>query len=230
MAYEGWPEGRENIEALASSIREEIERTSIVSYMRPQIVSGVAGSMVNVPAYIAGVPEAMYEWCEEETDSPVIEITVESCASAGISSEYYSTRGSAVVALIDMLEAAGRRCEVTYIDTMVVGYAEAECQHVADVRTTLKRPGDALQIDSLAFAIAHPAYFRRIGFALIENLPKKQAEAQVHNSYGYPTDTAFERGDVHIPAMSSMDKEWANNEGARAWVINHLKEHGVVIS
>lgn len=226
LAYEGWQEGRENVEELATQIREDIERTSIVSYARPLIVADVAGSIANVPAYIAGVPDSMFDWHLEEQSAPIVHIVIETTASAGISAEFYSVRGSAVVALIDMLETAGRRCEVTLVDTMFSGWGGG---HMADVRTTLKRPGDHLQLDSLAYAICHPGYFRRIGFAHIENLPPRQAEALTSANYGTPVPTLFDRGDLFMPPVSTEDKEWANGEGARKWVVERLKEHGVVI-
>ena len=224
LAREGWPEGRENVEALAATIRESIANTSMGSFERAQVLSSVAGSMVNVPAFIAGVPEAMFTWEPVEIDSPIVHVVIESSTSAVISAEFYSTRGSAVCALIDLLESSGRRCEVTLVDSIW-----ADGVYCADIRTTLKRPGDPLLIDSLAMAIAHPAYFRRIGFAHIEDLPNGMARKVTHSAYGQPTGTRFDRGDVYIPVMHIGDREWANQLGARAWVMNRLRECGVEI-
>ena len=90
-------------------------------------------------------------------------------------------RGSAIFCAVEQLEAKG--CSVEIVGRIISRGSGDNAKKIADIRIQLKRHGEYLDPNILAFWLAHPAAARRIGFKLKESLPAKWCEA-LSNNYG----------------------------------------------
>jgi hypothetical protein len=223
LARYGWTEGRTSIEAVVTSV-------GLGSYARVQeFVPDVSGAVVDVAAAIAGVPESMLEFVEVDKRGAgkLIRLVVNCVAHAGIHADTLKRRGAAVLALVDALESAGLVAEVD-----IVFFEHSTGDHVTVVH--VKRAGETFDPDRLAYAVAHPDFFRRHIFATWERqAPQVRKELGVEGgSYGYPKDAedvGFEiaEGDIYLPRVQDNGGDWANEKTVKAWVLQQLAEQGV---
>jgi hypothetical protein len=223
LARTGWAEGRERVEEQAMRFRDDVVRDHDEEFARPATVRAFAGPMVNIGRYIAGAPDAMLTRKRTEMESPVIDILCNVAASGSIGAETYFTRGAAVAALADLLELTGRRVRVRTI------MATKNNQHSIEIYTTIKGPGDPLQMDALAFTLAHPAFMRRLGFAIMEQAPMRvrRAIGIGDGGYGYGTPTDVENtADIYMPCILSSN-DWSERKAIN-WVREQLIQLGVL--
>ena len=225
MAREGWAEGRERITRIAEKFRQDILGNNRQEFQSPQFTRSVVGSGVNVGRFNAGMPDAMIVRKPMPMSMPVINIVFNLTCSGGIGAEAYMERGAAVAALVDLLELAGRRVSVT----AVLSDGHSSDQH-AEYVVRVKHAGDPLQIDALAFALVHPAFFRRIGFSVLETMDKASRKRLTvgdgGRGYGWVTEAKFDRGDLYMPGMT-WNENW-NDAKAAAWVHARLVDMGVL--
>ena len=226
LARTGWALGRERVEEQAMRFRDDVVRDHAETFARPATVRAFAGPMVNVGRYIAGVPDAMLTRKRTEMESPVVDILCNVAASGSIGAETYFTRGAAIAALADLLELTGRRVRVrTVMATQTTGNGT----HSINIYTTIKNPGDPLQLDALAFTLAHPAFMRRLGFSIMEQAPKKvRAAIGIGDcGYGYGTPTNVDNtADIYMPCILSSE-DWSERR-ANEWVREQLVMLGVL--
>jgi hypothetical protein len=131
----------------------------------PQLGYDVAGFLPDVPAYLAGDPDHMLsvtDMADAQSSKPVVSIAL-SGFSAGCSDQAMTNRGVAFMSLVDALEDDGYRCEVYFASSIDNGPGRA-----AHLKTCIKKAADHWNPATAAFALAHPAMFRRFWFAAME--------------------------------------------------------------
>ena len=131
----------------------------------------VTGQFIDVSRLLSGEPEC----CGSEFDggdqiaSRVVSIRLNQSVSGAISADTICARGVTVLVAVDLLESCGVRCEVTVSKgSQSTGCAGSVRNLQVDTHVVVKQAGDAVDLDKLAFWIAHPASFRRLGFRLNE--------------------------------------------------------------
>lgn len=160
LATLGWPEGRakfaRNLEAYAAATSLGNDRTLTydVAGFRPDVGRAIAGDPLSM---IANGPEL-------QTRAPVVSLAMSLHVSAAIDADQIIYWGCAVASHIDALEAAGYRVDLSVFPTMGKGFDDGPDNWLA-CRVTLKAPEQPLDLDRLAFWLAHPAALRRLGFA-----------------------------------------------------------------
>ena len=219
-ARDGWPEGRRIIEERSEHFKEAFGTTMILQ-QRPAIVHDIAGSMPDVGRFLAGVPDNMMTWSRIESHAPAIRIVINQAASSGISSEQIMNRGAVVCALIDLLESSGKRCEIVAVAAVADDWSAY--RHKLEIAVMLKQADEPLQIDKVAFMLAHPAALRRIGFALMETLPEDFRHTigiTPTGDYGTPVNSDDE-ADIYIPASyyGQYSLEWLREQLTKAGVL-----------
>lgn len=205
LATAGWPEGRAKMAAL-------MDRAKAATQTRPERTAtyDVAGAYP-MPAFAAaGEPACMVDFRDDQArrQTPVVGILYNIGASGGIPPETIMARGAAILAEVDALEAAGLRCEIT-LCAYVTDQHEKGKPHSQSHRTDcrVKEADQPMDIDRLAFALAHPSMLRRLVFALREAHEFGKA---IGDGYGYSTDAppAERNGcDVYVPAMFTLNKD-----------------------
>ncbi len=218
LARYGWPDVADKIAKISNAV---FEMTGSL-IVKDDIQYDVTGSAIDIGAYLTGQPECFTEWVESDVyaagKGKIVKMVVNISASGSVTADVLFMRGAALVALADSLERAGRRVEIWTADRA----------SAAEVRIQIKRPEEPVQIDQIAFAMAHPAALRRIGFALQERFPTDIQE-HVGTGYGRP-ETSEMTGDVSIPSAMGWTGEWKDEASTIKWVLTILAEQGIIIN
>ena len=126
---------------------------------------GPVGAFPSIPAYAAGVPEDMFVPLEDgaANSKPIVRIAVNVVCSAWVDPQDIINRGAAVVALVDKIQSEGQRVELIAF-CHITGHNDD--RYIMSV--TVKRPEEPIDMDRVAFALAHPSMLRRCFFRVIE--------------------------------------------------------------
>jgi hypothetical protein len=187
LAGEGWPEG-------AAKVAET--RASLDGYVREVVAAKgrgfdydvAAGEWLDVGRFLSGEPECFGVTVEGDTlAAPVVRLVANISASGAVSTKSLFKRGAAILSAIDVLEACGRRVELT------VGFAsrgydvpKLECSLLA------KAAGQPVEPDRLAFLLCHAAFLRRIAFSVYEQNGHRPSATR-------PADYTPEDGQIVTP-------------------------------
>lgn len=164
LADTGWEEGVRNLAALAASVPNNTIVTKTY---------GVSGELPDVPRYLAGDPLNMIHRGKAKVPKPTMTIALNVRISAAVGAQEAANFGAAICALVDRLES--RRVRVELLGLIATNGKKRYC-----ISWGMKRPEDALDLSAVAFSYAHPAMFRRLGFAVMERSPR----AIEHYGYG----------------------------------------------
>lgn len=166
VARKGWAEGA----AEALKIRTSVEAAvrDLINARSTAYSYDVAGEFVDVGRFLSGEPEC---FGIEITDGgsiarPVVKIVANLAASGSVSTRSLFIRGAAIVAAIDILEALGRRVEAWVAHGSTKSRSGTGGVH--ETHVLVKRADQPLDVDRLAFAVAHPACLRRLCFSVME--------------------------------------------------------------
>jgi hypothetical protein len=96
---------------------------------------------------------------------PIVKIYADVGATSSTEASAMIRKGSAIVALIDQIEQSGQRVELIACQrTNTRGYEYDEQR----IFITVKRADEVLDLDRIAFALAHPSMLRRVCFRIME--------------------------------------------------------------
>ena len=220
LAKKGWPEGLEDIKAMSERIWKVVGQ----EILKTTFTYDVAGAQPDVDRFLLGEPENMIQFRQEESvgHGRIVKVHVNGVASAGVGVGTMFLRGAAVVALVDALEHLGFSCEVATADAIAREWRGDE--QVLQYNVMLKRAGGALDLDRLAFALAQPAWLRRLILSAMEQEPEDIRRAfDVGGVYGHPTEsrglTGAERG-IDVPSLRYGTHHWQDISTATAWVLD----------
>ena len=186
----GWREGRSKL-AESTEFAKAVTRQGISEAWQ----HAPAGAFPNVPAYCAGIAECMMTPPGEEqrTSLPIVTIAVNIGAAYFTPTNVMINRGAAIVALIDSIEAQGQRVELICCTRTDLWANEGPL----DIRVTVKRADEHVDLDRIAFTMTHPSMLRRMKFRIEEfTLPN------VEHNYGVSRDFDegdFEHGTMYVP-------------------------------
>ena len=123
----------------------------------------MAGFSPNVPMYCAGMPDCMMQY-DEVTKPSVLRLVVEGSRHWRVEPEETMNYGAALLSYIELIEAEGIRCEL-WMAFSSKGGGKAHTQ-----RILVKESDQPFDYGALAFAVAHPAFQRRLSFRVKETL------------------------------------------------------------
>jgi hypothetical protein len=227
MAF-NWPEGAERVNALRAkvslgNIRKEKE----------VLATRKAPGRIDMGRAMMGHPYAFQRVIDSDRDTTgssrnVVDIVLNACVSAFVSTDTIEARGAAMLALAEALEQRGKRVRIT------VGMAnESGCG--IEYKIVVKQPGQPLNLNSVAFAVAHPSFFRRFVFSAMET-----ESASVRRSVGVPGGYGrvgeFKRDE--LPAnciyMGGADlrrtDQWNDPAYVQEWIKGEMRKQGIEIS
>jgi hypothetical protein len=158
----GWTEGAAKVSHWSAKLGCFLDASRAVKAR--QFAWDVVGDFVDVGKYLTGEPECFgsEENDGEQIASRIVSIRLNSSVSGGLQADAIVARGVAVLVAVDLLESCGRRCEV------IVSQSTSTYQIQADSNVIVKRPSEPVDLDRLAYAVAHPGFFRRLGFRFME--------------------------------------------------------------
>lgn len=182
VVRKGWVKGRRSISAglkdIFSSNSASISRGSYADY-------DVAGDYPDVERYLTGEPDHMLSYGAHLAAKPVIKLVVNVVVSCGVDTKYIINRGSAIAALVDEIESAGNSCEIISV------FPTRGHNALANYSVTVKKAGEVLSIDDVAFGLGHPSMIRRVIFSMLERHPFVDGKGY-QSGYGSCVDIPIE--------------------------------------
>ena len=205
MARSGgaWLEGADKMRKGVAAAQAKHEQRAA-----PAFGMEVAGFAVDVPTYLAGVPDCMWTMAESDSaQAPIVRIAI-GTFSGGTDARHALNRGIAVMCLVDALEGAGHRCEVDAYWDGTNHYAPGGAGSKVtrgdhwQTRVKIKLASDHWNPQSAAFLSAHPAAFRRLEFAIMERVDNAACQSETSDgSYGYGSNLGLDEYDIAQPYM-----------------------------
>lgn len=220
LAEFGWPEGLDRIKPMVARFDSRIGRA--MKSHQPEY--DVVGECPDVGAFLAGEPEHMIRFEDKESDRRIVKIVFNATCSSAVSKDVIMRRGATACALVDALESSGIRAEIEVIFSVVGG---STIEHVTKVM--MKLADEPLNMDRMAFGLAHPSFLRRLLFRAIE-LEDAKAQRAIGYGYGNCKDIPESgRGDIYFPSISG-NYSWQTEDEAFAQAVAMLKKAGVEIT
>ena len=142
----------------------------------------------------------------------ILNIFIDGAVSCGVSSNKIKEAGVIYASVIDILEKRGYRCNLYIIESST--YNSWDYYSITRVKTDR----EPFNLKKLAFPIANPAYFRRVGFKWIES------------GYGRPIDSKKKMKETLEKYLKMNIILWRKNENYDVTVENvskNLKESGI---
>jgi hypothetical protein len=214
----GWADGhKEVVKGMSGMIEQR-------GYLEgDELNPGMSGSVVDVAAFIEGRPDCYLDFEEIEDSRPVLKVGVQFSAQGGYSSQCFTNRGSAMLSLVEILEASG-------IPVELWGYANTERLKNRDkkqrIDILLKSSSEPIDVDKIAFVLAHAAFYRQLGFGVKQWFSKEKGE-----TFGDPkncqscelSDDAF---DVVTPYSPSFLRDTVS---ITRWITETCKKLGLEV-
>lgn len=221
IAESGWKEGRERVQAMT----QRLEIRMVNRIVRQEIMFETEGMDFELGRYLSGEPEFWFKPQDAQIadyqGTRHVKIVVNICASSGIPGACLEARGSAAAALVNLLEYADCRVELWTMDCR--GEFAWECK--------IKSYDQPLDLDRVAFALAHPASLRRMGFKISETADASIAKSVGNHGYGVPRLRTHPDASITLaPAqLWNGDVQWQSPESVETWVLAQLAAQGVVL-
>ncbi len=229
LARNGWKDGADRIAARIDTVTGMLPSYGT---RRELVMERVGPGAVDMGRYLMGHPAPYITWKNVEDENSagdqIIPILFNVTASAGVSVETMFNKGAVLCVLIDQLERAGKRVELTVALAATNGsYSGTKGDHVT-LTVMVKRANDALDVDRIAFSLAHAACLRRLGFSLWEQAPKEIRDKigiKKSSGYGRPEDVVAENYLV-IPSSDLNTFDHQSDEWKK-WLQDKLSSFGV---
>lgn len=211
LARFGWKEGAAKLAKFEHNITPNCGEKAVYNW-------DVTGEFFDVATVLTGNPEC---WMSSVLESSVrcIDICVSIAVSSGVNADTIMRRGAAICALVDTLDYQRIRTSLSWNDYI------SHDNHKFSMTTQLKAHEQPLDMDRVAFGMAHPASLRRTVFSFMETTP--DMACCVKGSYGRPLDERpfdLPKTTLFIPPVTL---DFTTDEGARAWLAKILDEVAV---
>lgn len=155
----------------------------------------VVGVRPNVPAYLAGAPCNMWAPIYTDSERKIVRVLINRSYHSSVSAGAAVQHGALVLELMNKLETEHN---ITTELTVIVPYQVPGIE-LMEHTCTIKRAGQPLDLSEVAFAIACPAYLRRLMFKFNEALPAEH-ETEGYGSPREPSKTTLAEYDVYLPS------------------------------
>jgi hypothetical protein len=217
-AHNGWPEGAQRAERMRLDIIDRLGSLGLEGLDQVENYD-VSGAFVDVGAFCEGEPECMVEYDEQVMPNQrVARIYVQINYLSRVTPAQAERRGVAIAAIVDALEAHGMQCEIWAVDHTCNSRTDRD-DGTATHGVLVKKAGQLLPLDRIAFAIGHPSFYRGASFSVRGSLWKYQN--------GVTRDVPpewIDEGDLLIPAMIAEDPWWQSDDAAVDWVSARVAE------
>lgn len=234
-AKSGWKEGAQKIQASLDILNSHIKTKRFKTQVMPAYTQP---GVLNIGRYVSGHPKPYMQkkQIEDETgdnkSGKIVNITFNITASAGISSSEMFNKGATIAALVELLERAGKRVElkarlVATDARLVATDGGKPPKSTLRYQVPIKEAGEPIDVDRLAFSLAHPGSFRRLGFSIMEQASEKIQKALGIGEYGFRYGSPGEWQDpedgIYIGSTSLTGTEASRVE----WIRKQLADYGI---
>ena len=194
-----WPAGAAKIQPVTIDPDLVDPTHSAHAYSIGADINGVAPI---VPAVLSGVPECMLT--VEQTMQPrkLFTVGVATAVYAGATDDQIFNRGNAVLSILDALQYNGYSVSVDAVKCNISRGTQA----TATVQ--VKASDQHWDASSMAFALCHAAYNRRLGFAWLDT--HKDTVKFSCDSYGQPQAPDRDKYDLIVPPLAGDRSSYLN--------------------
>lgn len=162
LALEGWAEGLQKMKLAVDAIAANAPSALVA----PAFDLDVAGAYPIAALAAAGSPLCMVNPAPvADRARPVLRLATSTALPAQYMPSEIFNYGAGLVAVIDALEQSGFSVELSSIRC---NSALRDDKIKLTIRTLLKQAGQPLELERLAFCVAHASYNRRLHFAVVE--------------------------------------------------------------
>lgn len=224
LAENGWVDGERQVKDLTERMTAKL----LQGIVREDWRYDVEGSTFDVARYVEGEPEHWIAPDETyERGIKTVRVIVNMSVSGGVEGKRLIQRGIAAAALVEALTYAGVKVELwTTLSTTRNAYR-------GEWWIQLKAADQPTETARLAFALAHPAMVRRLGFGAM-------AQTDMHVSgWGTPSEASHWQTDnrlvkddedtIYLKQLHLSDADFASAESTERWILAKLATHGVQI-
>jgi hypothetical protein len=227
LCRNGWRDGIEKI----AKLREKITAANPIA---PRLVRwDVAGAFPSVPRALAGNPLNMRRIDSAQSRRrPILNLITDIAASSSVSADHITRRAACTAAIVDAAEAAGFQCAV-----ITYHRADSHCGKLgAAIVTTVKEPGQPVDLARLAYGLGHAGMLRRHGFAAwgmqpacapLESVlgrPSALTADLIDQDSGTYIIPGFGRGQT--PQVAHFATDDATATKGMAWLVQSLASQG----
>lgn len=210
LAEKGWRDGAERIAKLSGPVIEQISSR----IRKPEPAFTDEGASIDMGRFLEGDPECFVQWHETEVEHPapgrVVNIIVNLTVSAFFTANQFYAKGASIAILVDCLEHSGRRVNLD----AAICVADSQ-KNPAGCVIRLKSADEPLNLQAIAAVIAHPAFYRHLGFRQWATL---RGITPFRSCMSAP-----DQGDITI-GHSSSDVI----SDPKAWAVEQLRAQGIV--
>jgi len=222
LAVHGWSEVRPEVDALADDLQDRINNVLADHYV---VQHDVTGADVNIGLFMAGEPECMMQFVSEPQArmGRVVKVLVNGSTPWTVHASSIMKRGAAVITLVNTLHLMGVGVELWW-ESPIKG--DGKCKYSTAVK--LHDSSQALDIDNVMFALAHPSMLRRLTFSVQEQSPTAKAQ-HVGGGYGIPTEVGMNtlhEFDVVVERLSHNDDPTVRN--GMGWIVDKVTGLGLI--
>lgn len=229
LLVDGWDKPSDEIATITQRVREQIGE--VVAPII-QFYNGTQGTRLDVGLFTAGDPNCFYSFYEEEgrRTERFVRVIVDNAFSSSVNPDDIVTRGAAVIALCDALALSGYSTEVWV--TIAVSGSSGNLYTLVPVQTA----GQPWDTRSAIFPLSHPAFLRRLHFALVEgggaDIVKRFGDPVSYGSCkgirkGDTVDTMVGGADILLSGQSGNIQEIVRDPAK--WVLGQLEKCGAYL-
>lgn len=185
----------------------------------------VVGFQADVPSFLKGIPVSMINQHPVKISQKILNIFIDGAVSARVSASKIKEAGVVYASVIDILEKRGYRCNLYIIES-----SEYDGWYYYSI-VRVKTDREPFNLKKLAFPIAHPAYFRRVGFKWIESC--NIDVEPTHSGYGRPIDDKAKMKKTLEKYLKMNVILWRKNENYDVTmenVLKNLKDSGISLN
>lgn len=198
----------------------DVSNDDLVNKIKMEYENSVVGFMPNVPNYLIGSPNSMINSKRKMIKNKIINIYVNQSVSWKVSKDDIINQSSKIVAAIDYLERQGYRCNL-FSGALVQGG-----DSVVGPIVKIKNDRTPLNVNTMAFQLAHPSVLRRLSFKYMEIIPRRDL---THSGYGTVLSDKEKISKI-VKETINVDKlivfTIGSEEGKVADVVEQLKKGG----
>jgi hypothetical protein len=214
-ATEGWPEGLKALSGELSVIRTQGNGRARVY--------DVAGDYPIIGRAVAGMPDSMSRRViNNASKRPIIDLYISPQMTCRGDNKKFMKLGAAIVDLVDTLENSGYSVNIT---VSMATKSKRVAGHVIAAAINLKSAGQSLDLEKMAFFLAHPSFLRRLGFKFFT---VETSEDKLGDGLGTYLDQAdhdkiAQPGSIQIITSAGVVNSIKSTKDALQWVKDQVK-------
>ncbi len=167
IASNGWKEGVKAVEKHLNEL--DVENMLADIFQKSEMLYDVQGSVVDVGAYMEGLPEHMVSLVHANIPRRAVKLIIALDQHCDVSGGDMLRKAANNFLATEALRLSGHIVDVFGVQTV---RAYRRGTNVMMQEIPIQKPGDYLSTAQLAFMVGHPSFLRRIIFTALESEPE----------------------------------------------------------